>query len=451
MKAIKTDSFHWPIPLEKYDRSSKVTKEELELLQVLVRQQCRAEYRKAKWSKPLSRILLPLRDAADAVYGDREFIDTAVRAILRETVERKRTIWSWSHRDWLDLLGERASKFRKAKGWRPQWRTGLFAVGYLLQCLGEIRDYGPLWVTKLAHHVFGPSAVQKSQARVLNLLEEWGYGKTRFPALIVCLHEVMLINRSPRLEDLTFDLLLKVFGEPGPESRRYGLYRISFAAHQLGFIEKPLPHGYSLQRGGVSKHLREGIDPRWLAFMDRWYATATVEESTRHLVFYTGLKAGRWVTKNFPDQASPELWTRQTAAQYVAAACRLTYGSWACEVRHKELHGKPLKASSIAGYLFAMRTVFRDAAEWEWIPRRFDPRLCLRPPSAIRQKLGPHPKPIADAVWAKMVCAGLNLTKQDVGKHNPYPPALLRATAIIWLFAGLRSDEIFRLPVGAIS
>jgi hypothetical protein len=47
----------------------------------------------------------------------------------------------------------------------------------------------------------------------LNLLEEWGYGKTRFPALIVCLHEVMLINRSPRLEDLTFDLLFNLLGE----------------------------------------------------------------------------------------------------------------------------------------------------------------------------------------------------------------------------------------------
>ena len=451
MKANTQTSFHWPIPLEKYDRSSKVTKEELAHLQVLVRQPCRAEYRKAKWSKPLSRILLPVRDAADAVHGERELTDTAVRAILRETMERKCTVWSWSHRHWLDLLGEQACRFRKAKGWRPQWRTGLFAIGYLLQCVGEVRDYGSFWVTNLAHHVFGQSAVQKSQITVLNLLEEWGYGKTRFPALIVCLHEVMLINRSPRLEDLTFDLLFNLLGHRGPESRRYGLDRIAFAAHQLGFIEKPLPHAFSLPRGGVSKHLRDGIDPRWLAFMDRWNATATVEDSTRHETFYTALKVGRWVTKNCPEQASPELWTRQTAAQFVAAACRLTYGAWACEVRHKELHGKPMKASSIAGYLSAMRTVFRDAAEWEWIPRRFDPRLCLRAPLTIRQKLGPHPKPIADAVWAKLVWAGLNLTKQDVGKHNPYPLAMLHAVAIIWLFAGLRSDEIFRLPVGAIS
>ena len=63
MKAITKIPFQWPIPLEKYDRSNKVTKEELAHLQVLVRQPCRAEYRKSKWSKPLSRILLPLRNA----------------------------------------------------------------------------------------------------------------------------------------------------------------------------------------------------------------------------------------------------------------------------------------------------------------------------------------------------------------------------------------------------
>jgi hypothetical protein len=37
------------------------------------------------------------------------------------------------------------------------------------------------------------------------------------------------------------------------------------------------------------------------------------------------------------------------------------------------------------------------------------------------------------------------------GRHHCYPLALLRATATVWLFAGLRSDEIFRLRVGAIS
>jgi integrase len=352
-------------------------------------------------------------------------------------------------------LGSQASLFKRAKGHRPHWRTGYMAIAYLLQCLGDIRDYGPVKVTHLAHRVFGEQTVKKAETQVLELLSQWGYGKSKAPALKVCLHELFLINHSPRLEDFTFELVEKRFSEPGPKSRRVGLYRISLAAHQLGLIEKPLTHSFAVPRGGAEENVRDGIDPRWLAFMDRWAATTTVEKSTRHLIFYTGLKCGRWLTQTHPDQASPELWTRQTAAEYVAAVCRLKFGSWANRVRDKDRHGKPLKASSIAGYLMALRILFRDATEWEWFPRRFDPRLCLRPPLTIRQKIDPNPRTIADDVWAKLVWAGMNFTEEDVcvarGTQSCYPLALLRAAAMIWLFAGLRSDEIFRLPVGAIT
>jgi hypothetical protein len=53
--------------------------------------------------------------------------------------------------------------------------------------------------------------------------------------------------------------------------------------------------------------------------------------------------------------------------------------------------------------------------------------------------------------------AGLNLTGDDLPKHGRagtgppwYPLELVRAVALLWLFAGLRSDEILRLRVGAI-
>jgi hypothetical protein len=42
----------------------------------------------------LSGVELPAK-VADAVHGERELTDTAVRAILRETLERRRTVWSW--------------------------------------------------------------------------------------------------------------------------------------------------------------------------------------------------------------------------------------------------------------------------------------------------------------------------------------------------------------------
>lgn len=59
---------------------------------------------------------------------------------------------------------------------------------------------------------------------------------------------------------------------------------------------------------------------------------------------------------------------------------------------------------------------------------------------------------IADDAWAKLVWAGLNLTESDMpaGSIVFYPIEMIRALALVWLFGGLRSDEISRLRVGAI-
>ncbi|MGB0094958.1 MAG: site-specific integrase [Solirubrobacteraceae bacterium] len=96
--------------------------------------------------------------------------------------------------------------------------------------------------------------------------------------------------------------------------------------------------------------------------------------------------------------------------------------------------------------------------EWEWIERRFDPRRAFALPRSIAALIGPEPRVIADEVWAKLMWAGLNLTGEDLPLHanrgghgTPwYPLELVRAITMMWLFSGLRTDEIMRLPVGAI-
>lgn len=444
----------WPLRLEQYDQSVEVSKEELTLMRALLKQQWRGQYRLAHWFEPLSRILLPLRDAVDAMQEPCERAGGAVGLILSETVKRRKTVWGWSHQDWCDIVGRRLIDFVNT-GHGFQVRPGLMAVGAMLRCLGDVRDYGQFDRPALAHRIFGKKAVQDADKQILSQLAAWGFGKTKYPVVMFCLHELLLLNHSPRLGDLTYDLLAGLYENPRPKIRKQGLYWISVYLHDLGLLEKPLAHSFALPRGGKADNLRDGIDPRWLAFVDRWALTTTLEEGARLDVYYLALKAGRWVTRTLPDRAAPELWTRETAAQYVAAACRLKVGEWASQIRHKELLGKPLKAAAIAGYISAMRTLFRDGTEWEWIPRRFDPRLCLRTPATIRQKLGPNPRTIADDVWAKLVWAGVNLTEPDIcpvaGKHHMYPLPLLRAMAVIWLFSGLRSDEIFRLRIGSIS
>src|SRR6266581_3734127 len=68
------------------------------------------------------------------------------------------------------------------------------------------------------------------------------------------------------------------------------------------------------------------------------------------------------------------------------------------------------------------------------------------------------PRVIADDVWAKLLWAGLNITGGDfASRRNPdgriytfYPIEMLRALTVVWLFAGLRGDEIRRLRVGCV-
>ena len=77
----------------------------------------------------------------------------------------------------------------------------------------------------------------------------------------------------------------------------------------------------------------------------------------------------------------------------------------------------------------------------------------MKPPASVKSLIGPDPRIVADDVWAKLVWAGLNFGESDLpltGSHHFYPLALVRAITMVWLFAGLRCDEILRLRVGSI-
>ena len=120
--------------------------------------------------------------------------------------------------------------------------------------------------------------------------------------------------------------------------------------------------------------------------------------------------------------------------------------------------GGQLLPRTKAHLIWAPRRFFNDLQEWEWIERRFDARRAFALPRSIEALIGPEPRVIADEVWAKLMWAGLNLTGDDLPLHanrggtgTPwYPLELVRATALVWLFSGLRTDEILRLRVGAI-
>ena len=118
-------------------------------------------------------------------------------------------------------------------------------------------------------------------------------------------------------------------------------------------------------------------------------------------------------------------------------------------------YGGPLGPRSKAQLIRSARKFFYDLQEWEWIERRFDPRRAFALPRSIKALIGPDPRVIADDVWAKLMWAGpephRRRSPRPPGGIGPwYPLELVRAVATLWLFAGLRVDEILRLRVGAV-
>jgi integrase len=264
----------------------------------------------------------------------------------------------------------------------------------------------------------------------------------------------MLLNGSPLLEDLTTEALEDVYSRCAMVQRKWCVQRLSCALLELGSIERAIGHGYARPRGGRPNDLTVGIAPQWVHAAQRWRDTSTLSPKGRAGVFYDLLKIGRWVTTTCPDEASPESWTRETAARCVAEICCMRVGEWTNQVQVQTKPEKRLTPRAVNGHLYAVRAFFRDCQEWEWIPARFDPIRYLRTPNSVRRLIGPDPRIVDDGNWAKLVWAGLNLAEPDLPctEHGRflYPFQMLRALTMLWLFAGLRCDEIQRLRVGSI-
>ena len=220
---------------------------------------------------------------------------------------------------------------------------------------------------------------------------------------------------------------------------------------EMGYLAAPLEQPNLKQ---PVKATTDGIAPEWIEWCDRWNRTATQGKRTREATYSLLLKAGRWLAEHHPDVTSPLDWTRDLAVEFVAAVDRMLVGEYvskACHMSQSRI-GQPLMPRSKQGLIKALSVFFRDCHDWEWIPIRFDPKRYLATPKSVSGQIGTNPRVLADDVWAKLLWAGLNLSEADLPAiyvyTNRYPFELIRAVTIVWLFAGLRLNEIRRLRVG---
>ncbi len=453
--------WRWPVDPARYDITPALRDAErdgiIELGASGLRRLARHDPAARGW-RQVRRLLRPLDDASAALqvqlthHRRRAMLDATAVVLLR-CAETGRSYWSWDEEEWAGLLGQDQQGFRKAaSGWADDAvRPYLAAHAFLLAGFTAFYRLGSFSRLTLARNVFGRDRVDVEIARIRAVLAGWGYqlGRDDDPMLPMVACQMLLLNRSPHLEDLGTGLFEQARrGRLLPAARGNTLHAMQRAVAELGFCDPP-------QRlTGRHSPRATGGSPAWAQWVERWHDTSTLSPRARGNVRTTLLKAGRWIEAEHPQAADPAGWTRQTCAAWVAEVDRMQVGDFAQRTAGLgDRAGKPLEASTKAGHIAALRTFFGDLHEWEWLPRRFDPQRALGTPGSIAGLVGPNPRVIADEVWAKLMWAGLNLAEADLPQSQAgrfYPLELVRAITMAWLFSGQRSDEIARLRVGCI-
>ncbi len=450
---VSAPVWQWPLHLDHYDCHPELTAEEWEALNLL--QQRRAAgnmHWQVQTTGTLQRLLQPLDDVLDLTGANTGRRFHTIGYVIREMTRLEKPYWGWSTADWIDCLTVERGYFKDRFG---DFRIHLMSAAYLLCGFTDFKAVHLYQPANLAEKIFGQSALNAAVAFVSQALNDFGYTS---PYIHLRLPQVMglilLTNRNPQVETLNADMLEALYQNCIQKEVKSHIGRIARVLHQRGMVARPVRILPASTREGVAAADTALVASEWADWCLRWLNTSTLAPDTRRIRYYQLLKVGRWLMKAHPEIVSPAQWTRDLAADYLAAVDRMHCGDYiTCD--HVRNLGQPLSPAAKSHLHVALRGFLRDCQTWGWIPIRFDPGRSLATPRTTRQSIQRNPRVIADDVWAKLLWAGMNLTLQDLptkyrGSEPPYSLDMVRALTIIWLFAGLRSDEIHRLRVGCV-
>lgn len=469
---------HFGVELFNYDRDPALTAAEVSSIAAFSARGSRAValYPEIVSNRELNRLINPLLD----VFGSIKHFSKTYNSpfskchtlifMLKEMDRRQCAYWSWTAKDWAAILCRSPYEFNRRYKTEGSFRHALINVAYFLGSFRDFYQIGRFRRYDYAVRFFGRKAVDQSLKPVTEQLVSWGYNQPAVTNIRKVVCEIMICNRSPRLEDITYELLLET-----RERATYqceggrGLKETSFTRYimpaskvlaALGVINKPL----DMRRRpdpAVSNSGSQGVPGEWEEWCQRWSKTSTYRPVTVEATVVNVRLAGRWLAAEHPDIKGPESWTRATAAEFVAAICKAKIGQWVGYSTNPN-RGKPLSPRTICMYLSSLRRFFRDCQEWEWIPRRFNPERAFSAPRSLTGLIKPSPRTVDDLTWLKLLRAGLELTAEDIyrrpskskrpGRRRAhYPIEMVKAVAVVWLFTGLRTDEMRRLRVGCAS
>ncbi len=432
----------WKLPIDpsRYDRGRWLTSAEQRALAEVVPRMRTGPWLSGRWPaetrEALRRLTQPLEDVLDVTAfppsGRHEERQATRHTILADVHRRQVTFWGWGEDEWLETLQSSPAGIR----------LHVVAVSYLLTDRRTLQTTFHVFRRRLlAEKLFGQKAVGTAIDRVGAELVAMGFGIKAHWRAGPALSELMLRAASPRLEDLTADLLAGAYSDMGTRLRG-GLREVGLALVRLGYLARS-PLGTVAPGALRPRRAPAEAPPEWLGWADRWVQTSSLAPKTRMSTYYHLVQAGRWLAARHPEAVSPGAWTRQLAAEWVAAVDGMKVGEWShapSTIRYAKHLGMPVSPRTKGAHIWALRTFFQDCHEWEWISRRFDPIRALRVPAHVAAAIGPDPRVIADDV-SRGCCVTRSAPSQvsastagsggrrrrHRGGHHPRRPAVLTA------------------------
>lgn len=429
---------------------------------------------KRRIKQPLNRLVRPI-EAALLHWGiptgkaEESSRRACVSLLLHEMHRRQTSLWAWDEAAWIEIVGHTNEEFKSTHHVFEDAHqiSSLSYRQYVLACaylLGEIPIY--LLVTgykarNSAQHIFGGVAVEKALAVLTTENVRIGGGVSRMVSTATCY--ALLANRNPEVKNLTLPILEKLHET---YLNKNVLKKDYILISNLLYNFKTIPN--CLPTASKGREWATGIDDclsaDWVKWLQAWHDNSPKTAYMRTQIKGLVAKAARWAAEKYPNAAGPQQWTKSMAVAYVAAVTRMKVGEWLHpKADPPPQRGKPLMAAYQVGLLVALRAFFRDCRKWDWFSLPFDLNDDLATPNSVLRKRTRKPRPIAPAEWTKLEEAGWSLTQEDLPISNlalvklnnatscsSYPLAMVRAMALVWLFTGLRSDEIRRLQVGCI-
>ena len=454
MSVHKTaDTWTWPVNATEYDRAHSLTARERLFLTVELPSRIKTSKTRQPSLDAVQRLARPLHDVFDHIEFKGPKRRSLVFYLLEEMGRRDRTLWAWKDAEWIDLV-----ESRRYDGNR------IIAAAFLLRGFDTFASFPKRRhvFSCLARRVFGFKRFAETERKIKARLRELGYRTRTLRLMPLTLAQLLLIARSPRLEDINEASLLQLQKRNGTVVLENCVIALSRLLASEGIIDQPVRR-LGLQPKmihGASEALVADVPHEWARLAWYWHETSTLTPRSRLRMYYRLLTVGRWLQATRPHIESPVQWNRTVASEAVAMSVNLKCCEWSLSTTARRFpnSGKPMQANSKVDMLYALRTFFRDLQHWETIPRSFDPHIAFRVPRSLRALIGCDPRVLPDDVWAKLIWAGLNITASDLSSQGStagngthyYPLPLVRALSVVWLFAGLRWDEIRRLRLGCI-